>query len=213
MHVALLELGLVAVGGAAQCARPWPRRPRRGSRSGRPGPLAAPRRRERRGGDRGAHRLGAEPAAAGDRRDDLLGERVREPLQRLALGVAHRLAQQRVRRVLVLVPGVDLRLDAEPVQRAPQERRAGRAPTSASPPDGCSHTSSKCDGQVVGERAVARLAEGLGPADRPLAGGLERLDGRAELLDLRAESGRPGRRARSGPPTARRSRRPAAAAR
>ena len=51
-------------------------------------------------------------------RHDVLGEGIREALQRLALRPAHVIAQERVGGVLVLVACVDLRLEAELVERA-----------------------------------------------------------------------------------------------
>ena len=123
-------------------------------------------------------------ARLGDAVRDLTGHRAEQIVELFALRGRHLGFGQYVRRGFVLLTMLETRLDADPVEQAPQKRRFRAQTREPDRAQGLQPDLVKRGGEIIGPRAAAEFAEALGEGDRELAAGAERLDRVAQLLDL-----------------------------
>ena len=122
-----------------------------------------------------------ETASCRDVRHDRLGGRLGEPARHLPPGVGHLAAEKRVGRGLVLVTLRELRLDAQPVERVPNEHGPRDHPGEADIAARLQPDLLERRGQVVADVADAELAEALRPGNRDLPGSAKPRNGVAQL--------------------------------
>ncbi len=108
--------------------------------------------------------------------------RLGQPVERGAVSLAELGPHELVGRVLELVTLLDLRFDAQAVERAAHERRLDAHPEQAEPPAGLQPDLVEGARQHVRGHVAGLLAEALRPGDGRLAARRERLHAQAQLL-------------------------------
>ena len=166
-------------------------RPRRGSRAGRPvRPRRRLGRRPRAGVDELPHRVGVSSRACGDRRRRASSKTDSAScVQRLAVRRGELGAHDPVGGVLVLVALLELRLDAELVERAAQERRLDARRRACRARRRAAARSRRRRWPGRRRRCRRAVAEALGPGDGRLAARRERPHAAPQLLHRRPGQG------------------------
>ncbi len=125
----------------------------------------------------------SQPSRIGDGLHRLAEDRLGQPLQGLAMRRCEVLTQQHVGSVLVLVPLLELRLNAEPVQRAAYEGRLDTDAEQPHPPAGLQPQFAETRRQDVRRHVPSPdFTEALRPRQRRLATRGERLYAATQLL-------------------------------